>query len=130
MYEENLNYFRGFFATLVVFAHTYQILLLPLFYSETSVILSIIQFIAAYSVVGFILISGYSIASSLHLNYLKNNKNDIFTIYISLYIMTIICWTTDNLAGYFNYLIIYYILIMNNIEYEKWCIMEEKWKKI
>ena len=51
--------------------------------------------------------------------YLKNNKNDIFTIYISLYIMTIICWTTDNLAGYFNYLIIYYILIMNNIEYEK-----------
>ena len=74
MYEENLNYFRGFFATLVVFAHTYQILLLPLFYSETSVVLGIIQFIAAYSVVGFILISGYSIASSLHLNYLKNNK--------------------------------------------------------
>lgn len=74
MYEENLNYFRGFFATLVVFTYTYQILLLPLFYSETSVVLGIIQFIAAYSVVGFILISGYSIASSLHLNYLKNNK--------------------------------------------------------
>ncbi|WP_314069766.1 acyltransferase [Campylobacter showae] len=74
MYEENLNYFRGFFATLVVFAHTYQILLLPLFYSETSVVLGMVQFIAAYSVVGFILISGYSIASSLHLNYLKNNK--------------------------------------------------------
>ena len=51
--------------------------------------------------------------------YLKNNKNEIFIIYMSLYIMTIICWTTDNLAGYFNYLIIYYILIMNNIEYEK-----------
>ena len=58
--------------------------------------------------------------------YLKNNKNEIFIIYMSLYIMTIICWTTDNLAGYFNYLIIYYILIMNNIEYNKPYIMEEK----
>lgn len=72
MYEKNLDYFRGLFAALVVFAHTYQIILLPLIYDKNSVILKLVQFIAAYSVVGFILISGYSIASSLHNNYLKN----------------------------------------------------------
>lgn len=72
MYEKNLDYFRGLFATLVVFAHTYQIILLPLIYDKNSVILKLVQFVAAYSVVGFILISGYSIASSLHNNYLKN----------------------------------------------------------
>ena len=73
MYEKNLDYFRGLFATLVVFAHTYQILLLPLIYDKNSVILKLVQFVAAYAVVGFILISGYSIASSLHNNYLKNH---------------------------------------------------------
>jgi peptidoglycan/LPS O-acetylase OafA/YrhL len=72
MYEKNLDYFRGLFAALVVFAHTYQIILLPLIYDKNSVILKLVQFVAAYSVVGFILISGYSIASSLHNNYLKN----------------------------------------------------------
>ncbi|MBY0540641.1 MAG: acyltransferase [Campylobacterales bacterium] len=72
MYEKNLDYCRGLFATLVVFAHTYQIILLPLIYDKNSVILKLVQFVAAYSVVGFILISGYSIASSLHNNYLKN----------------------------------------------------------
>lgn len=74
MYEKNLDYFRGLFAVLVVFAHTYQILLLPLVYDEDSILLKIVQFIAAYAVIGFILISGYSIASSLHFNYLVNNK--------------------------------------------------------
>lgn len=72
MYEKKLDYFRGLFATLVVFAHAYQILLLPLIYDKNSLILKLVQFISAYSVVGFILISGYSIASSLHSNYLKN----------------------------------------------------------
>ncbi|QKF91988.1 acyltransferase family protein [Campylobacter sp. CCUG 57310] len=74
MHEINLNYFRDLFATLVVFARAYQILLLPLIYHENSIFLKIVQFIAAYAVVGFILISGYSIASSLHSNYLNNNK--------------------------------------------------------
>lgn len=70
---------------------------------------------------GFLIYSIYFFIKSYIIPryYLKNNKNEIFITYMSLYIMTIICWTTDNLAGYFNYLIIYYILIMNNIEYEK-----------
>ncbi|RXJ83097.1 acyltransferase family protein [Arcobacter cloacae] len=102
MYERNLDYFRGLFATLVVFAHTYQILLLPLLYDKNSLILKLVQFIAAYSVVGFILISGYSIASSLHSNYLKNNgvinikefiKRRIYRIFppFFLSILVVIC---------------------------------------
>lgn len=82
MYEKNLDYFRGLFASLVVFSHTYQILLLPLIYDKNSLVLKLIQFIAAYSVVGFILISGYSIASSLHNNYFKNNRKIIIKDFV------------------------------------------------
>lgn len=74
MYEKNLDYFRGVLASIVVIVHTYQILILPLIYEEDSIILKFMQFMGAYAVVGFILISGYSIMGSLHFNFLSNNR--------------------------------------------------------
>jgi len=75
MYENNLNYFRGLFASIIVFLHMYQILFMPLYYEKDSVLLKVFQSLGLDIVGFFVLISGYSIAFNLHSNYLKNDNN-------------------------------------------------------
>lgn len=71
MYPISLNYFRGLFSSIVCLLHFNQILLYPIYYEQNNSFFLIFDNLGAYSVLGFIFISGYSIGYSLEKNYEK-----------------------------------------------------------
>ncbi|RXI36124.1 hypothetical protein CRU99_13630, partial [Malaciobacter mytili] len=109
MHIISLDYFRGILAFFILLCHINQIFFYPLYFNQSNFFL-IFDNIAAYSVLGFLLISGYSISNSLYNNYSKFGyiniqyyvKKRILRIYPPLIGALILMLIIYSLIKYFN----------------------------
>ena len=111
-----LNFLRGFASLIVLFSHSYQIIIAPVDHS----LIGIIGLVAQFSVMVFFVLSGFLISnsisklltstsysslpkSSLFFIYFKKRVNSIYPPLIFTLIIYLIFKFTHNLSGFFLY---------------------------